>query len=186
MVLKRKNKPLITPDHFRLLIEQVYKLAELPPNWNQYGALAIEEYSIIRGIRLLYSLKENKALAYWKDPPSYNSPSKVEQKSILEMIELYGKTEDGWTFVNQLTPSIDYYTLTISPTPIGGIEFSFACHLALVSVIVPPENNRPIHYEEGWVDEGDSPTEYRQSEKGKTYDYDKIARVVRESIYQCL
>jgi hypothetical protein len=179
------EKTFITYQHFKKLLEMVWKLSEFDKGWDQCGALPITDASILRAIRLLYVLRDENILRYDDYPPSFDIPTKESiHEAFNDANEVEG-TEDYWKYIKRLTPTIDYNFVTIIPTPIGGIEFSWCCYIALVSVQILPENNTPMLYECGYIDESHGPPKYCQSENGETFNYYKIASLVKSNISHC-
>lgn len=179
------EKTYIKYEHFKEILEMVWKLSELDKGWDQCCALPISESSIFRAIRLLYILRDENILRYDDYPPSYNVPTEENiQRALNDAYKVEG-TEDYWKYIKRLIPSIEYNYITIKPTPIGGIEFSWCCYTALINVQILPESKLPLLYECGYIDESQSQQKYRQSENGETFNYYKIASLVKSSISKC-
>jgi hypothetical protein len=180
------EKSCIIFEHFKELIEMVWRLGSLEKNWDYCGALPIEKSALTKAVRLLYTLKDNNLLGYHENGPSYVIPDQEFVELTFDSIKKNEGAKDSWSDIDLLKPYIDYKYFSIWPTPIGGVVLSCGCHISFMYVTILPEIISPVSYECGYIDESKSPPIYCLTEKGKTNDYEKIAFILRDNVYHCV
>lgn len=188
-----EKKATISPENFKKIVDAIYDLGKLPENWNKHGALQIEGSTIKRAIRLLHAflykgvLKEEDSK--WFSVQSLPTDEEIEEiiteakKIQEEYFDDPDSTKYYWGHLDRsITPCINYWTMDISPTFDGGIEFSLSAFGPMIELVIPPDEKLPIFYSRGIVPLDKIEPEYL--EENETFDYNKIADVVYKTVVE--
>jgi len=162
---KDQDQSYISGDDFRLLVERVKNFANLGDNWDDENALPVTNSAITRAIRLLHVLRRRGF-----------SMSKYDWE------ESFGTGE-----INEINIIFNESPLTIGAEPDGGISFGWCRYINLFDVLIPPEENAPILYEAGYIEEYDSDgninPEYLCTDRGYTSSHEIIADKLKEGAW---
>ena len=176
----------ISPETFKKIVEAVYDFGKLPANWDKHSAVKIEKTVIDRAIKLLHALKKKGLLIHRNESPLIHKyPTDEEMEETINILkEDYREDELYEPFLRAISPNIYYHVMQIWPETSGSIGFGWGWSIKTeASVTIPAEKNRAIEYEIGYRDKRDWTYKLVITEKGNSFIYDEVVKIVFEKFY---